>query len=372
MNRLRVLVVEDSTTIRKRLVEVLEEDSQFEVVAEAADGQQAIERCLALRPDVVTMDMMLPGVTGLGATEYIMAHCPTPILVVSASFNRGEVFTTYDALAAGAVDVIEKPNGGEAPGVWESEFRRALRIVARVRVITHLRARLNGATKDSPRAAPSARSSLPSRGAASSSPLPEAWVGRPRSVLAIGASTGGPSALVQVLGALPHDLASPTLVVLHIGGAFAPAFADWLGAQLPRPVAYAQGGESLAALRGRVVLAPPEHHLVVRAGRIALNDGPERHSCRPSVDVLFESVAGEYGADAAGCLLTGMGRDGATGLLALRRAGAATVAQDEATSVIYGMPREAALIGAAERILPLGEIGAALGSLVRGTRCGMP
>jgi len=368
MNRLRVLVVEDSITIRKRLVEVLEEDQQFEVVAEAADGRQAIDRCLQLRPDVVTMDMMLPGVTGLDATEYIMAHCPTPILVVSASFNRGEVLNTYDALAAGAVDVIEKPSGREPPGVWESDFRRALKIVSRVRVITHLRARLGGAGRELP--APAGASRPPSRRSlAPSAPLaPEE--SRSRSLLAIGASTGGPSALVQVLGALPRDLQSPALVVLHIGSSFAFAFADWLGAQLARPVAYAQGGEVVATLRGRVVLAPPERHLIVHGGRLVLSDGPERHSCRPSVDVLFESVAREYGADAAGCLLTGMGRDGAAGLLALRRAGAATVAQDEATSVIYGMPREAALLGAAERILPLGEIGAALGALGRSNKSG--
>ena len=363
MNRVRVLVVEDSITIRKRLVEVLGEDPQFEVVAEAADGRQAIDRCLQLRPDVVTMDMMLPGVTGLDATEYIMAHCPTPILVVSASFNRGEVLNTYDALAAGAVDVIEKPSGAEPPGVWERDFRRALKIVARVRVITHLRARLNGTGHELPRATSLGRLP-PARQPASLVPGP--LENRPRSVLAIGASTGGPSALVQVLSALPRDVQSPALVVLHIGSAFAPAFSEWLAGQLVRPVAYAVGGEIVSTLRGRVVLAPPDRHLVVRAGRLVLIDTPERHSCRPSVDVMFESVASEYGADAAGCLLTGMGRDGAAGLLELRRAGAATVAQDEATSVIYGMPREAALLGAAERILPLGEIGAALAALARG------
>src|SRR5688572_6867027 len=143
MSKLRVLVVEDSLTIRKRLVEVLQEDPYFEVVGEAQDGREAIDRCLSLRPDAVTMDMMLPGMSGLAATEYIMAHCPTPILVVSASSNRGEVFETYDALAAGAVEVFEKPTGLEAPGAWERQFRSTLRIVARVRVITHPRARLN-------------------------------------------------------------------------------------------------------------------------------------------------------------------------------------------------------------------------------------
>jgi two-component system chemotaxis response regulator CheB len=360
MAKIRVLVVEDSITIRKRLVEVLEEDPNFEVVGEAQDGRQAIDRCLALRPDAVTMDMMLPVMSGLAATEYIMAHCPTPILVVSASFNRGEVFKTYDALAAGAVEVIEKPTGTELPGVWEREFKSTLRIVSRIRVITHPRARLNGSTHD------------PKRPSAPVTPVRDALVGasppgvpRPLTVVGVGASTGGPNALVQLLGGLPKDLTAPVLVVLHIGAAFAPAFGEWMDNQVSRSVAYAQGGEVLSSLSQRILLAPPDRHLIVRGGRLALTDDPERHSCRPSVDVLFESMARECGGEAAACLLTGMGRDGALGLLALRRAGASTIAQDEATSIVYGMPREAAILGAAERILPLGEIAGTLGAIGR-------
>ncbi len=356
MTKLRVLVVEDSLTIRKRLIEVLEESPSFEVVGEASDGSQAIERCLALRPDVVTMDMMLPIMTGLAATEYIMGHCPTPILVVSASFNRGEVFKTYDALAAGAVDVIEKPTGHEAPGAWERTFLSALSIVARVRVITHVRARLSGLAQH-------ARSERPTGFDPALSP---------RGVLGLGASTGGPSALVDVLGSLPKDFSLPVLVVLHIGAPFAFAFGEWMDTQLPRAVSFAKGGERLDSLQNQVLLAPPDQHLVVRGGVLALSNEGERHSCRPSVDVLFESLASQCGAAAVGCLLTGMGRDGAQGLLALRRAGAATVAQDQATSVVYGMPREAALIGAAEQILPLRDIGAALGVLARGPRRKQP
>jgi two-component system chemotaxis response regulator CheB len=352
MSKVRVLVVEDSLTIRKRLVEVLQQTPNFEVVGEAEDGRQAIDRCLALRPDAVTMDMMLPVMTGLAATEYIMAHCPTPILVVSASSNRGEVFKTYDALAAGAVEVIEKPTGQELPGVWEREFLSTLKIVSRVRVITHPRARLNGVSRDPIGLSHAAQQAAPLE--------PKAIA-----LVALGASTGGPNALVEVLRSLPKDLSAPVLVVLHIGAAFAPAFGDWMGTQVPRVVSFAKGGEQLKSLAHQVVFAPPDSHLIVRAGRLQLTDDPERHSCKPSVDVLFESIAREYGPEAAACLLTGMGRDGALGLLALRRSGASTIAQDEATSCIYGMPREAAQLGAAERILPLGEIGPALGTLVR-------
>jgi two-component system chemotaxis response regulator CheB len=351
MTALRVLVVEDSLTVRRRLCEVLAADAGIEVVGEAADGKRAIELCQSLRPDVVTMDMMLPLMSGLAATEYIMAHCPTPILVVSSSTNRGELFKTYDALAAGAVDVLEKPSGDEPEGRWEQHFIAAVKLVARIRVITHLRARLGALAQ--PRA-PGLLSAL--------EPLPTR---HPCRLIAIGASTGGPGAIVEVLRGLSPQLQAPVLLVLHINEPFGSAFADWLDAQTPRRVAYARDGEAVAALAGRVAIAPPGRHLVLRQGRLHLTQEPERHSCRPSVDALFESVALDGAATAAGCLLTGMGRDGAAGLLALRRAGGVTIAQDEATSVVYGMPREAALLGAAAHILPLRDIGPALSALAK-------
>lgn len=352
MSRTRVLVVEDSITTRRRLVEALAADPSIEVVGEAADGRRAVELCRALRPDVISMDIVLPIMSGVDATQEIMAWNPTPIVVVSASANRGEAFDAYDALAAGAIEVLEKPRLDETDEAWDRSLRSTLKLVARIRPITHLRARWNA------RGDAIAR---PSRDAAERPPEPRAAPRRLKAI-AIGASTGGPSAIVRVLGELPGDCAPPILLVLHIHSGFGAGFVEWLRGQVPQPVRMATDGEPLDAAGG-VVVAPPGRHLRVRGGRLRLFDDAEIHSCRPSIDALFESLAEECGAATAACLLTGMGVDGAAGLLALRNAGAPTLAQDEASSIVYGMPREAARIGAAQRILPLSEIGPALAAL---------
>ncbi|MCC6740391.1 MAG: chemotaxis-specific protein-glutamate methyltransferase CheB [Planctomycetia bacterium] len=343
----RVLVVEDSLTVRRRLVETLAADREFEVVGEAGDGAAAIELCKKLRPDVVTMDMMLPVMSGLSATEYIMAYCPTPILIVSASTNRGEVFKTYDALAAGAVDVLEKPSGEEPEGDWETGFRSAVRIVAKIRVITHPRARIAER-----RGAPASTAS---------SPPPARHPGPAPRAVVIGASTGGTGASVEILRSLPATFPLPILLVIHIGHAFARSLSEWLDGLSPLRVRHAVDGEAIPpAGSGCVVMPPADRHLAISEGRLRVLAGPERHSCRPSVDVLFESAARDLGSAATGVLLTGMGRDGADGLLALRRSGAPTIAQDEESCVVFGMPREAIQLGAAERVLPLRAIGPAL------------
>jgi two-component system chemotaxis response regulator CheB len=358
--RIRILVVEDSLTARMRLVEVLDGDPELEVVGEAADGKRGIELCRQLRPDVVTLDMMLPVMSGLAATEYIMAYCPTPILIVSASTNRGELFKTYEALAAGAVEVLEKPRSEDMDGAWDRELRSTVKLVSRIKVITHPRARLDGLARG-------ARET--DRGVAGER-LPETWApsGKPR-LVAIGASTGGPGAVLDILHALPPHFPLPILLVIHIGEPFAAALAEWLDGLVPLPVAHARDGEPLPAVgESRVIMAPADRHLVVRQGRLWLTADPEQHSCRPSVDVLFESVAREIGPGAVACVLTGMGRDGAQGLLAVRRAGGATLAQDESTSVVYGMPQEAIRLGAAGRVLRLDQFAPALLELATGAR----
>lgn len=352
MNRIRVLVADDSLTVRRRIVEVLSAQPDFEVVAEAADGREAIEACQRLRPDAITLDMMMPVMTGLAATEYIMAYCPTPILVVSSSFNRGELFKTYEALAAGALDALEKPLGNEIDGAWEERLVATLRLISRIKVITHPKGRLSHL------------------GSGSRSPLPSPLVPfRPeRALVAIGASTGGPGAVVDILQALPREFPLPILMVIHLSPLFGDGFAEWLNGVSPFPVTFARHGETVSPPGAcRVVLAPPDQHLVLRDGRLHLTRDPERHSCRPSVDTLFESVARELGPRAIAALLTGMGRDGAAGLLAVRQAGGATLAQDESSSVVFGMPREAIRLGAAEQVLRLDQIAPALTTLAART-----
>jgi two-component system chemotaxis response regulator CheB len=350
MTRRRVVVVEDSLTVRRHLCEVVSSDPDLELAGEAEDGKRAIELCRELRPDIVSLDMMLPVMSGVSVTEYIMAYSPTPILIVSASTNRAELFKTYDALAAGAVDVLEKPRGDDFDIDWERKYTAALKLVSRIKVITHPRARLG----------------IPAR-LSTPPPVIRALASRPWQfrVVAIGASTGGPAAIVEILRALPQ-VSVPVLIVMHIDEPFSAAFADWLDGQTKHRVTYARHGERLASLAGRVVMAPPAKHLELADGILRLTANPMRHSCRPSIDVLFESIARECGESVLGCLLTGMGRDGAAGLLAIRQAGGLTIAQDESTSVVYGMPREAAQLGAAEHILPLTHIGPAISQHLAG------
>jgi two-component system chemotaxis response regulator CheB len=344
MGKIRVLVAEDSATVRNWLVEKLELEPSIDVIGEAEDGRTAIEICMERRPDVITMDLAMPGMDGLLATEHIMAHCPTPILIVSASENRGEVLKAYDALAAGAVDILEKPSGRGDDEAWAHCLLTKITIASRIRVIMHPRARFAQLHQTKSLAAE------PFQG------LSE----RRFSVVAIGASTGGPAAILNVLRRLPAEFDLPILVVLHVHPSFTALFSEWLASQLTRPVIAFAEGMALAEATGGVVVAPGGGDLVLRGGRLHLTSADDARVHGPSIDALFESIAESCGASAIACLLTGMGRDGASGLLKIRRAGGVTIAQDATTSVVYGMPREAIRLGAAQRVLPIDEIGGSL------------
>lgn len=360
--RIRVLVVDDSLTVRRHIIDVLCADPAIEIVGEGSNGLEAVELCEKLAPDVVTLDVAMPAMNGLEATEIIMSQSPTPIVIVSAAENRGELLPSFDALAAGAVEVIEKPLSPQQGNNWARRLLTTVRAASRVTVVSREPSRHHRLSRHNPLEPRRALSSLSSF--RSTSPQDTEADDCPIEVVALAASTGGPRVLVEVLRALPPTFPVPILVVLHLGQYIASAFTSWLDGQIPLPVRLATDGEPYGSAAG-VFIAPPNRHLVVHKRKLRLVGGPERHAVRPSADVLFESLAVELGRCTIAGVLTGMGRDGASGLLTLRRAGARTFAQDRATSTVFGMPAEAIRQGAAEQIVPSSRIAPLLMSLTR-------
>jgi two-component system chemotaxis response regulator CheB len=339
--RTRVLVVDDSAVARRLLVRILGARDGFDVVGEAENGRDAVRLAAELRPDVVTMDIRMPVMDGYEATRRIMAAAPVPIVMVSAH-QAGEVARSFGALEAGAVTVLPKPSGPASPDHdrQAEELVRTLAAMAGLRLVTRR-----------------SRSAPPATAAPRSAP---ARCG----VVAIGASTGGPAALARILRGLPADLAAPVLVVQHIADGFDDGLANWLDSVGPLPVRLARDRDRPEP--GRVLVAPNGSHMELRAGRIALADGPPVGAHRPAATRLFSSVADEGGERALGVILTGIGRDGTDGLVALRRAGGHVIAHDEATCVVYGMPRAAVEAGAVDEVLPVGEVAAAIRRAVGG------
>lgn len=344
---IRVLIVDDSASVREMLLRLLRADPQFEVVGTASEGEEAVTLTARLRPDVITMDIHMSGLDGVAATQQIMSATPTPIVVLSASIETKEVGLAFEALRAGAVAVLDKPPGPGHPGYAMATERllSTLRIMSEVQVVRRRVPSKAGAVFPGGPASP-ARSSAP----------------RPAAVL-LAASTGGPPAIQTVLQTLGADLEIPILVVQHMSPGFIAGMANWLAETCPQRVRLATAGET--PVGGTVYLAPDDHHLLLtRRATMTLSKAPPVGGFRPSADVLFQSGAECYGARAVGVILTGMGDDGAAGLGALRAAGAATIAQDEVTSIVYGMPRVAAESGAAGQVLPLSAIGPAILELV--------
>jgi len=338
---IRVLIVDDSALIRNVLAEIVRGAPDLQVVGSASGATAARELVRTLNPDVITLDVEMPGISGLEFLERLMATQPKPVVMVSAFTERGSE-TTLRALELGAVDFVAKPKGGSLQGLrdYAQALREKLRAAAQARVFAHPR----------PLAAP-----------ASSKPLPAAAIGAAIAsnyrVVVVGASTGGTEAVRDLLARLPVNL-PPILVTQHMPETFTKAFAARLNAASALTVTEAVHGE--AALAGHAYIAPGHSHLLlVKEGgalRLALSDGPPVNRHRPSVDVLFHSAAESVGAHALGVILTGMGKDGAAGMLAMRKAGAYNLAQDEASCVVFGMPREAIAIGAVHEVVPMPEM----------------
>lgn len=337
MAKIKVLIVDDSALVRQLLTKVLGSDTGIEVVGVAADPVIAQEKIRLLQPDVLTLDVEMPRMDGLTFLDKLMRARPMPVLMVSSLTERG-CETTLRALELGAVDVVAKPK----LDIERETQEIARELVQKVKAAAMSRVRRGGAARTTA-VVPSAEASAPR-------PL----AGATHKVIAVGASTGGTEALREFLGALPAD--SPGLVIVqHMPANFTRAFAQRLNQACRIRVAEAKDGDRV--LPGHALLAPGDFHMVVeRSGAqvsVRLNQSPRLNHHRPAVDVLFQSCAAQLGRHAVAALFTGMGSDGAQGMLAMRRAGARTMAQDEASCVVFGMPKEAIALGAAEEVVPL-------------------
>ena len=330
---IRVLIVDDSAVTREVLKTLLNSDPQIRVIGQAATGAEAVEMTATLRPDLVTMDLMMPGMDGMEATRRIMARHPTPVLFLSSYFDKEGSYTRADAIAAGALDVLEKP--ALIPDWrWQNSAGKLVakvKSLAKVPVVPHIHG---------------ARKLL----AQEESQL-QTFVGPAADVVVIGASSGGPRVIEALLSSLPSTYALGIVVVQHMTDGFTASMLRWLQERCPMSIKVAEEGDAIVPRR--VLFTPESAHLVVAVGgRVHLTNTEPVNGHRPSIDVTFQSVAKVYGARSAGVLLTGMGSDGASGLLAIRRAGGITIAQDEQSSPIFSMPRAAIELGAVQQVLP--------------------
>jgi two-component system chemotaxis response regulator CheB len=342
VKKIRVLIVDDSAFVRNALKEVLESDPTIEVMGVASDPYVAAERIRCEVPDLITLDVEMPKMDGLTFLEKIMSQHPIPVVICSTLTERGSD-VALAALQKGAVDIITKPKLGAKEFFEESRAR----ICETVKSAAHARVRNR---RD---AAPQVLPKLTADAILAKS-TSQAMIQTTEKVVVIGASTGGTEALSQLLQALPLD-APGILVVQHMPEVFTARFAERLNTICRITVKEATGEESV--LRGQALIAPGNKHLLLkRSGaryHIELRDGPLVSRHRPSVDVLFRSAARYAGSNAVGVILTGMGDDGAKGMLEMKEAGAYNIAQDEASCVVYGMPAEAVKLSAVDRILPL-------------------
>jgi two-component system chemotaxis response regulator CheB len=344
-----VLIVDDSPVARQLIDHILVADPNLRVVGTAASGEEAVESVARLKPDVVTMDIHMPGMNGFDATRKIMESNPVPIVIISGSYEHGEVDKAFRAMDEGALAILGRPVGLADPRYAQQarEIRQSVRLMAEVGVVRR--------TCRVARAA-----SIPC-----SDRLASERAVAVRELVAIGASTGGPPVIQTILAGLPKDFRVPLVIVQHMAAGFVKGMVDWLNATSGVPVHLARHGEE--ALPGHAYVAPDALQMGVDAARrIVMQDAPPEHGVRPSASYLFRSVADGFGSRAVGVLLTGMGKDGASELNSMRMRGAATIVQSRETCVVFGMPGEAVRLGAAMDELPPDEIPAALVARVRG------
>lgn len=348
--KIRVLVVDDSPFMCKVLQEIINSDPQLEVVGQGRDGRDGVALAESLRPDVITMDINMPHIDGLQATELIMSQHPRPIVIVSSESREGAA-STLKALDLGAIDFVPKPSSGidlDMKSVRE-ELTRKLKLAAKVRVVrTATRSKL---------AIPPAPAGSGVNATADGSIA--AQNGGKSPVVVIAASTGGPAAVTRVISALPKDFQAAVIVVLHMPATFTKQFSLQLSETCALSVKEAEANETPQP--GTIYICPGSHHLrLSMGGKISLDSGPRIDGYRPCADVAFETIAAYARPLAIGVVMTGMGSDAAKGAKAIKAAGGYVIAQDEATSMIFGMPSEAIQAGAVDEVLPLDGIATAI------------
>ncbi|MGE4219399.1 MAG: chemotaxis-specific protein-glutamate methyltransferase CheB [Alphaproteobacteria bacterium] len=343
---IRILVAEDSPVQRELLIFLLEEDGAFSVVGTAKDGVEAVEMTAQLNPDIVLMDYHMPRMNGAEATRAIMSATPVPIVVTSATIVSEDVAMTFDTLRNGALSMVVKPVDLDDPGHdrQAQHLLQTLKLMAEVKVVRRWPSERPSAVQE-PRSVARKRTGI--------------------ACVAIGGSTGAPGVISQILSGLPTGLTAPVIIVQHMAAGFAPGFAAWLDQKAPLPVRLAEGG--MLAQPGMAYIAPDAAQLSIEPnGRFRQYAGMAGDMFCPSSDHLFHSVATVYGASAMGVLLTGMGRDGVSGLRAIRTAGGVTAVQEEQSCVVFGMPGAAMQDDATDHILPPAEIAAMIAALAGG------
>ncbi len=343
---IRVLVVDDEPTIRLGIRNILENDPELTVIGEARNGENAVGLCRKLRPDIVTMDILMPGMSGYEAIHQIMDEAPCPIVVLTSIDSKTIMEVSFKALAFGALTVLQKPKSLDPESTEVKHLIEQIKIMATIKVVRrHL-------SLESPFLKPV--------GGMTKNAAPERYVfpfqvRKKIRLIAIGASTGGPPALQIILSGLPSNFSLPIVIVQHISHGFISGMADWLSKTTPFLCKVGENGEVVRP--GTVYLAPDDAHMIVRDNGLLLLDYSDLiGGHRPSVNALFESVAKNFKAEAIGILLTGMGQDGALGLKNMRQAGAYTIAQDEASSIVFGMPGTAVKMDAVDEVLSLSLI----------------
>jgi two-component system chemotaxis response regulator CheB len=346
--KIRVMIVEDSLAVMELLKAIIGSDPRLEVAAAVDSGEEALEILHRAEPDVISLDIRLPGINGFEVTQEVMRRRPTPIVVVSASVEAEDLKISMNALRAGALAVVEKPEG-----VTHEDFETIaqhlctqLVIMSEVKVVKQrIQRKID---------LPAGRKNGHVEAAGLFRPVQAMPGGGNFKVLGLCASTGGPNALMEILGKLPRDFPLPVLVVQHITQSFLDGFVSWLGSLCELPVVMVEHKETMRP--GKIYVASPDRHLLVEMTAARSYPGPPVCQQRPSATVLFQSMAEHYRQNALGVLLTGMGEDGAEGLKAIKDAGGYTIAEDQTTAVVYGMPGTAVRIGAACESLPLPQI----------------